>query len=396
MDAAPLPGLSAKERRKAKMDDVIVAGAGPAGATAARLLAQQGWSVRLLEAQPLPRIKPCGGALTHRAMDLVPPALRDLAQTHPHRWTFRARGQQTVTLSRHQPYCHVVARPQFDAALADSARQAGAHVQDGHPVTLIVEERDHILVQAGTDRYVARYLIAADGAKGPSGRMLGLAQVQYGAAIEVEVPVSDQVYQSWQDRIEIDVSHFPWGYGWVIPRYPLLNIGVGSFRPTRMTLKAAFYRYAENILGKALPSGAKPLGHPLPYRSHLPTLHRARVVWVGDAAGLLDAFSAEGIFSALWSATLAAEVVGEALARKQELQAYSHRVRREIWSNLEPAVRMGRLFYPLAGFWSRFFIMNQSLLEDYLDVAQGQKTYRDLLDHTQRILLGHLTFKGTR
>ncbi|MDA8194498.1 MAG: geranylgeranyl reductase family protein [Thermaerobacter sp.] len=376
---------------------MIIVGAGPAGSTAARLLAERGHKVHLFDAQRFPRIKPCGGAVTARALSLLPAGYQSQLLGHPDAWTFQGRNLPPVTVRRTRPYCHIVERQHFDSWLVDRAIAAGARFSDGRTVDAIAETRDGVVVHAGSDTCQARYLVAADGAKGISARTLPIPRLRPGAAIEVEVPVSEPIYALWHQRVEIDVSHYPWGYAWVIPRYPVLNIGVGSFRAATLPLKNLFAAYVTSKLGSGLPADAPARAHPLPFRTHLPRLHTSRTLFVGDAAGLMDAFSAEGIFSALWSARLAAEVLHGTLAEDRDgLPAYSSRVRNEMWPNLAPALKMARLFYPLSGFWSRFFVRNQSLLHDYLDVAEGRQTYRELLAHTERALLPRVTLHPSK
>lgn len=378
-------------------DDVIVVGAGPAGATAARVLAERGHAVRLIDAQRFPRIKPCGGALTDRALGYLPQGYGDYIKTQGRRWTFKGRQLNAVTVERTRPYCHMVERQHFDQWLVHEAVRAGATFIDGQTVTTVDENTEQVVLRAGAQTYHASYLVAADGAKGVVARSLGWARPRHGAAIEVEVVVDQSTYRQWDERVEIDVSQFPWGYAWVIPRFPILNIGVGSFRAGGFPLKSSFLSYVAHVLGHPLDDNAKIMAHPLPYRWNLPRhFHTHRTVFVGDAAGLMDAFSAEGIYSALWSGTLAAQTIDNTIrhADSEGLSDYSLRVRREMWDNLGPAVRMGRLFYPLAGFWSNFFAQNQQLLHDYLDVAQGQKDYLTLLRHTEKALLSNVRLRG--
>lgn len=372
------------------MDDVIVIGSGPSGSTAARLLAEQGLSVRILEAKTLPRIKPCGGALTTRALNLLPTGYESYTKTHPNQWTF-SNSTKAVTIDSTTPYCHTVERQYFDQWLASEAVAQGASLMEGTSVVDIEPlSAGYAVKTANRGTFETRYLVGADGGHGVSARLLGFPRAKNGAAVEVEVPVSDALFEPWANRVEVDIARYPWGYAWVIPRYPVLNIGVGSFRPQNLGLKTLLRQY---LLEKLPESGQDPmpkiLAHPLPYRTRFGQLANDRAVLVGDAAGLMDAFSAEGIYSALRTGHLAAKSIGQAARRDTKVLDYETAVRTEFWPHLRSAVTMAHLFYPLAQFWSNFFLKDPRLLETYLAVAQGTATYPELLHDTKMSLLAH-------
>jgi hypothetical protein len=89
---------------------------------------------------------------------------------------------------------------------------------------------------------------------------------------------------------------------------------------------------------------------------------------------------------------LAAATIAGVLEGRGTLDAYSQRIYEEFWPQLKAAVKMGLLFYPLSGFWSNVFVRNQTLLEDYLDVAMGIKPYHALQKSTERVLLAERGF----
>lgn len=372
------------------MDDVIVVGAGPSGSTAGRLLAMAGLNVRILEAKTLPRIKPCGGALTTRALGLLPDGYQAFTKSHPTQWTF-SNGNRQVTIESPTAYCHTVERQYFDQWLAEEASAAGAQLMQASPVASIssTDYGYRVATQDGA-QYATRYLVGADGGHGLSARLLGFPRAKNGAAIEVEIAVSDAVFALWEKRVEVDIARYPWGYAWVIPRYPILNIGVGSFRPQKLGLKSLLQDYLSTKLsGFPLNSPLKPLAHPLPYRTHFSTLAHGRALLVGDAAGLMDAFSAEGIYSALRTGHLAAETIIAAAEHDTSVENYQRLVKTEFWPNLNSAIKMAYLFYPLAKFWSEIFLRDPHLLEHYLRVAQGKAKYQDLLQDTKSSFLAH-------
>lgn len=373
------------------MDDVIVIGAGPAGSTAARLLARQGFQVRVLEQSQFPRTKPCGGAITSRALPLLPPGFSGQVRSAPTQWTFRGRkGSRTVTTA--SPYCYTVERRSFDLWLAEQAQEAGAAISfQQKVVSLSFDNAVYTAATQSGERFQARWLIGADGAKGVTSRLVGIPRARNGAAVETEIAVSSQHFAQWQDRVEIDVTRYPWGYAWVIPKGGALNIGVGSFKAGKLPpLKDLMAAYLHQVL----PDYSAPLdilAHPLPYRTRYAPLAADHALLIGDAAGLMDSFSAEGIYSALYSAHVAAESVGLALTGDTPgALGYAGAIRERFWSQLKPAVKMSRLFYPLAGFWADWFVGHTDLLEEYLQVTQGLSSYDVLLRKTESALARQL------
>ena len=372
------------------MDDVIIIGAGPAGSTAARLLAEKGKSVRVLEKSSFPRKKPCGGAITSRALALLPPSFHDQVLSAPTFWTFRGRkGFRTIPTPR--PFCYTVDRMTFDAWLAYQAQKSGAEIHFGTAVLAFAFDGEQYLVKTDQGYFQSRYLMGADGAKGISAKYLGLNRPKNGAAVEIEV--SSALKADDMNRVEINVSGYPWGYAWVIPHGSVANIGVGSFKAGKLpALKPLLQNYVKKTVAK-WSSPSPILAHPLPYRTHFSPLAIHHGLLIGDAAGLMDGFSAEGIYSALYSAFAAVEVVDRALDKNTDVEDYNTVIRERLWAQLKPALKMSRLFYPLAGFWAGWFLTHTDLLEEYLALTQGDSNYDQLLAKTENTLLAQLRLR---
>ena len=118
---------------------VAVVGAGPAGSTAARLLAERGAEVRLFEARRLPRTKVCGGGLTPKAQRLVPPLALATVERRVDRVELHGPHLSALRLADPAATIAMVERERFDLVLVEEAARAGVIVRDGEPVRELLE-----------------------------------------------------------------------------------------------------------------------------------------------------------------------------------------------------------------------------------------------------------------
>ena len=170
--------------------DAVVVGAGPAGSTAARLLAEQGARVMLLEARRLPRPKLCGGGLTPKAQRLIPPS----ALATVERWVERVelRGPRVPPIRLWEPAARIamVERSRFDNALVEAASSAGAEIRDRERVREIVEDPLGAWIVTDRERLRADAVVLADSEPSTLSRRLGLGGQarRLSLALEVDLP----------------------------------------------------------------------------------------------------------------------------------------------------------------------------------------------------------------
>jgi flavin-dependent dehydrogenase len=188
--------------------DVAVVGSGPAGATTALVLAQAGVDVALLDRASFPRDKTCGGGVVARALESLPPGVGIPVERRLGRVESRfAAAGVTVTVERETPLVHMAMRAPLDLAIAEAARAAGAELRTPCGVERVQLERDHVTLETSRGPLRARFLVAADGATGPTARAAGwtepLASVP---AIEAEVEVSTRLLDRFTDRARFDLG----------------------------------------------------------------------------------------------------------------------------------------------------------------------------------------------
>lgn len=319
--------------------DVLIVGAGPGGSNAACVALDAGLSVVQIEARRFPRAKPCAGGITRkaeRALALdIRPSLRGTSDTIEFNSWRKRTNRFTACADRDGVYedalVSFVSRADFDA---DLVRQNAAHARfefaDGERVEHV--EFDGVF-QVRTSRRVlaARQLIGADGAYSIVNRVFGVARPRMLAtATEVNVPRS-RLAGTGRFVPSVDYGVVEHGYGWIFPKDDHLSIGLYTLAPKLRRLR-------ERLVGYMASKGARPQGDPLEgFQAHrIPVggfrlrTPDAPVYVVGDAAGLADALTGEGIYHALESGRLAGETAALVAAGKASHRSYYVRLWRSV------------------------------------------------------------------
>ena len=213
-----------------------------------------------------------------------------------------------------EPLTYMVMRDRFDQYLAEKAADAGTAVVDGQKVKNIERVNGHFSVTCQKEQFSGVIIVGADGANSIVARRLGLMKgARLSVALEAEVEVQARVLERWSSMVTIDVGVIPAGYGWVFPKEDHLSIGVvGDVRHSEY-LRGYFEKF---LAGQKLGDHRvlKFKGHKLPMRRPGMTIQKDRGLLVGDAAGLVDPFSGDGIYYAIRSAQMAAPAVVEELS----------------------------------------------------------------------------------
>jgi geranylgeranyl reductase family protein len=325
--------------------DVIVVGAGPAGATLAHELAKKGIGVLVLEKEKLPRYKCCAGGVTSKAAKLLDFDISEVVEDVINEVSFTFNLGDPYLGQYSQPLIYTVMRDEFDYFLVTRVQQSGAVLMDGQRVTSIQTGTGWVEVSTAGDIFRSRLVVGADGAYSVVARELGMVRnMEYITGIESEIVVPEEELTKWKSRVQIDLGCIPGGYAWVFPKRNHLSIGAGCL--------ASKSRHLEHHHQKFLNSLSIGSYTIVRSSSHLiPTCIKGRLVWqdkallLGDAAGLTDPLTGEGIHNAIRSAMLAAPVIENSLLRgKAGLQDYQQIVEKKIVSELRIARKLSRFF----------------------------------------------------
>ncbi len=363
--------------------DAVVVGAGPAGALAAHDLARAGARVALLEREKLPRHKTCGGGIVWRARRALPIELpasaieRECVEAEL-RFSDRGRGWR---VRGDAPLVTLVMRDAFDAALASAAAAAGAELRDGCPAVGVAVENGRARVETARGALVARFVVGADGAAGPVARSTGFPHAPRALpALEWEVEASPAAFAEFAPRTLFDFARDGDGYAWIFPKREHLSIGVLAKRPQPRALRDRL-RARMRGLGLERFEPRDRQGWPIPVAPRPGDPARGPVLLAGDALGLADPITCEGISHALASGRLAARAIaahpGDPARAARD---YGESLEREVLSELRIASRLARLLYrPSRVRDALFGAFGQGLCEAMARVISGERRYRDLL-----------------
>lgn len=312
--------------------DVVIVGGGPAGSTAAYRLASAGARVVVVDRAVFPRDKPCGGGLTMRAVKVLPFSVDPVVEDRVDRLDLRLRYTDAVQHRFRDTIALMTQRRRLDHFLLERAAEAGAEVREGVRVRDIETAGGApVIVLEGGERMTAGIVLGADGANGVSAKALGLgAGPTYGVALEGNAPMTAARERAHRGKVTLEVATVPGGYAWVFPKGDHINVGVGGWSEEGPRLREHLRRAClHHDVDPAELSEVR--GHRMPLRRAWGGVARGRAAVVGDAAGLIDPLTGDGMFEAFVSSDLASAAALDVLAgRATGMEPYSGRLRRAL------------------------------------------------------------------
>ncbi len=226
-------------------------------------------------------------------------------------------------------------RKRLDNHLAESAVAAGAEFRDGVKVTGVETDESGATVTAGGEGLRAQTVVGADGINGITARSLGLGgNRSVAVALEANVPNSKIDAERWRGRFLMELCALPGGYGWVFPKGEHINVGVGGWESEGPRLRQHLARLCE-FHGIAMDDLEETRGYRLPCRAADSVLARGRGLLVGDAAGLVDPLTGDGMYEAFLSGRYASDAVARVLAGEAaSLDPYSVELTKRLSTHL--------------------------------------------------------------
>lgn len=363
------------------MYDVIIIGSGVAGSTAAYFLADAKVKVLVLEKLQLPRYKTCGGGLVHRAVSLLPFNLDEVIES---RFLsidiFDQANGLHFNVSRSSPLVSMVMRKDLDYFILNKAISKGAEVKDMIQVNDLQYDADIVKVIANNKVLSARLVLGADGAMGITIKKLGFTNyLKRIPAIESEISVGDKVFTKYCMSARFDYGLIPNGYGWVFPKKEHLSVGVLTMKTSGINLNKYLKEYLSKLGIKNIIREEKH-GFVIPLNQKLKNLAFGKILLAGDAAGMSDPITAEGISYAVESGKLAAEAIIRGGLNPGMVSKIYTKSTNKILTELKYARMLSLFVYRSSVLRSMVFRMYGEKTSGLLtDISMGEKTYSEII-----------------
>jgi geranylgeranyl reductase family protein len=378
-----------------KTTEVLIVGAGPAGSTLAYELARLGIQVLFLDKGKFPRRKTCAGGLNMRTLRSLPFDLGPVAERVITGISFTRHFEKTFVRRYHEPIMVTVRRESLDHFLVDKATRMGADFLDGTQFLSFIQEDGKIQVTTSAGTCWAQWVIGADGGQSVVAKNMDLMrEVPYFLAIHSEVPTS---LFPW---VEPDLIHIDWGslkrsYAYLFPKKDSLAMGAGGFKIPPPSIKNYQRAYGTTQWQKEEKPPFSAAGFLLPLRRQRGLIYQGRCLLLGEAAGLIDPFTGEGIFYAVRSAQLAAPLLAEAVKeRRDSLQPCQETIDRILMPEIECSRLLRDIFNLCPSFFHRKIANSDRWWTAMAKILRGEKTFLDIINKLGP--LGSLLLKMAR
>ena len=277
--------------------DVTIIGSGPAGAYCARNLAEKGLKVLILDKKKFPREKHCGGLISKKALRVLKEDfVKEYGVKKRYNPIFKiilTSGERKTFLEKNDSVGIIVKRKEFDELLTSQAIDKGAIFMDGCEYQFHTLNKSYYEIHTTKGTFSSDYIIGADGVFSRVAKVSGLRQSfrnwEMGMAVSCEIPKELVIEKGGVEFIFLKILG---GMGWCFSGTDFVNIGVGGYALDSKKILLA----ANELMIKRLKNKNNVINLRasfLPAGGRKRTIAKEKVFLVGDAAGLIDAFSGE-------------------------------------------------------------------------------------------------------
>jgi len=336
--------------------DVLIAGGGPAGSALGYLLQKKGYSCCIVDKCSFPRVKLCGGLLTQKTVSLIDSIYGEI--NFPCECTTSILnlflGKQKITSVTADSKFYLVERYDFDFYLINKYREVSGLLFENSKVTSI-DLLNNVATINNEEKITFKILVGADGANSQIRKYIDKDFRPNSACLECNYPA-----ENISEGISIYLSYVRSGYAWRFAKQNHYTIGIGEITKKNRKLKDIFASFLESLDIDNKDVGIK--GAMVPCGKYVKQPCKDNLLLIGDAAGLVDSITGEGIYFALLSAKYASDSIDDFLQRGLSLSK----------SYLERVVYIHKIIKD-ANFFQQFYF-NDYLKSFLVKLVKGRKT----------------------
>jgi len=358
--------------------DVIVIGAGPAGAAAASRMARKGLLTLLIEKERLPRYMACGGGLTQAVTRYIDFNYSTAVERVVNGFILSYKYGPEYTLCPPGLKIEMVSRNRFDYLAVEEAVRSGTKLIEGKKAVAVEEGRREAVVRTqGGEAFQGRIVVGADGANSIAAQAAGLTVNECGIALAGEIyPVDGAILGTFDNSGLIRFGDIQNGYGWIFPKSDHYSIGVLTHGFHCPALSSTYEHFKEQFSFLRSAEERIKRGRLLPLNKGDRSLNTKRICLAGDAASLVDPLTGEGISHAIHSGAIAADVIYSSLNKSGNLtDKYTQNINEQIVEDFIHALWLARLLYRFP-----FLIyISRKYKREIVRLLNGEARYRDFV-----------------
>ncbi len=341
--------------------DVLIIGGGPAGASLSHFLKDKNINSTVIERGGPERNKTCAGGLPIAVKSILPDYLQDFKKVEYDSLQIIHKSGLQASSSVKKVFTYGVLRAEFDAYLRN-----GLNVHYNESFLTYEEEKEGVIATTNKGKYRAKFIVGADGVGSRVSIVSGIApKKRFIVAEEGEVPYKEK----FNGTIRIFLGYNSIGYGWIFPKNGFLSVGSGAIRG----------RFKKDTVKKFFSGDYKTKIYPISLWGGPENLTRGRVALVGEAANLVDPFSAGGVYPAILSSYILSGILEKALKTgSSKISGYEELLESSIYEDFRYALFLSRIFYPFIPVIKKY-VIRQSTIDLALELSsEGYISYRNI------------------
>lgn len=350
--------------------DVVIIGGGPAGSTLAHFLKDKGFESIIIEKGDEFRDKVCAGGLPTNILKVLPQELSDFKKVEYNKMAVYYKNKLYSEVSFERPFAYGVMRREFDHCLRN-----GINVHYNERFIKYEENKNNVIIYTDKEKYEGRFLVGADGVGSIVSTLSGIGKRQR-FIIGEEKEVQDNSKDKSTMSIFLGYNYL--GYGWSLPKETTRSSGSGA-------MKGHFKQATVNQFDK---DTAPIKFFPISLWRGREALTKGRISLTGEAASIVDPFTAAGIYTSIISSIILSEVIEKSLkSGRTTIEGYEDALKERLFEEFQYALELSKMFYPFLPLIKQIIVKESTLKLVGELVLEGYISYKEMfrrVEHTKR------------